>query len=603
MNLRAALLALLAASMGLAGCLESGQEPASLLDAPPYLAYEVPEPDLDLELIEQAFTLPGAIPEVELYVRVVRPAGDGPFPVIAQFTPYTAPGQNPTIDALMEPAVGCQSITVPGVIGLGSVGQCEGRFDHEFVRRGYAFAYGDVRGTGDSTGCLDLRGDGDIADLWHFSEWLGTQEWSTGKVGFIGGSYPGSEAHMAAISGNEHVAAVVPVVASTSFYHYHHNDGVPYAGQHSLGGTNAGYTQEGVTPTLNPETAAAKISGQGSCPHVQNAVMRGGMDQTGTYDAWWAERNLRDRAANITVPVLMAQGLADWNVKPDHIAQWFNDLPGAAAGAPKTLIAGQWGHAYPADEDGAYGDWWPYATAFFDTFLKGVETGMFQTDVAWVQDNDDNWHRSATWPLHAGGITFGLHPEGKLAEGLHMEPATESWNACPRAAPMGTDRGTLGSVSRYSGDGRVPPFPATCEGEEIVFETAPFEQDVLLSGVGLLNITVRALDGQQLIHLVAELAVVGSDVTRENYGYLNPIFRSGLDDPQPIGTEPLAVTIDLYPQEDVVKKGESLRLTLRSHDDGRTIESFDEGAIELDLVNASLFLPTRPADLQGVRLG
>ncbi len=589
MYLRALLLATLAASLSLAGCL-SHEEALELVSADPvpFLGYEVPEPDLDLELIEEAFTLAGAIPEVELYVRVVRPAGEGPFPVIAQFTPYTAPGENPAIDALLEPAVGNNN----------------GRFDTEFVRRGYAFAYGDVRGTGDSTGCLDLRGDGDIADLFEFTEWLGTQSWSTGKVGFIGGSYPGSEAHMAAIAGNEHVAAVVPVVASTSFYHYHHNDGVPYAGQHSLGGTNFGYTQEGMSPTLNPDSAAAKLAGQGDCPHVENAFVRGGMDQTGTYDDWWAERNLRDRAANITVPVLMGQGLADWNVKPDHIATWFNDLPGAAAGAPKTLIAGQWGHAYPADADGAYGAWWPYAAAFFDTFVKGIDTGMFQTDVAWVQDNDNNWHRSATWPLNAPGLRFGLHPEGKMAPGLHEEPATGMWNACARSAPMGADRGNAGFYARSAADSRLPPPPATCEGEQIVFETAPFEEDTLLSGVGLLNITIRPVDGQELIHLVAVLEVVDSaGAVRENYGYLNPVFRNGLDNPQPIGSEPMAVTIDLYPQEDLVKAGQSLRLTLRSHDNGRTVESFEDGAIELDLVGASLFLPTRPADLQGVRLG
>ncbi len=590
MNLRAAVLALLAASLSLGGCLSADEnDDLALVDSAPYLGYDVPDPDMALDLMEESFRLPGAIPEVELYVRVVRPAGDGPFPVIAQFTPYTAPGQNPAIDALLEPAVGNNN----------------GRFDNEFVRRGYAFAYGDVRGTGDSTGCLDLRGDGDIADLYEFTEWLGTQSWSTGKVGFIGGSYPGSEAHMAAIAGNEHVAGVIPVVASTSFYHYHHNDGVPYAGQHSLGGTNFGYTQEGVTPTLNPDSAAQKLAGQGDCPHVENAFVRGGMDQTGTYDDWWAERNLRDRAANITVPVLMAQGLADWNVKPDHIATWFNDLPGAAAGAPKTLIAGQWPHAYPDDADNAYGEWWAYAAAFFDTFVKGVETGMFQTDVAWVQDNGDNWHRSAAWPLNAGGLTLGLHPEGKLAPGLHKESATEQWYACPLAAPMGTDRGLASNLGRNQAEPMVPAQNLCGSTEELVFETAPFAKDTLLSGVGLLNVTVKALDGQELIHLVAELQVVGGSGTsqRENYGYLNPVYRDGLDNPQPIGSDAMSVTLDLYPQEDVVRAGESLRLIIRSHDFGRTVESFDQGAIELDLLDASLFLPTRPADLQGVRLG
>jgi len=54
-----------------------------------------------------------------------------------------------------------------------------------------------------------------------------------------------------------------------------------------------------------------------------------------------------------------------------------------------------------------------------------------------------------------------------------------------------------------------------------------------------------------------------------------------------------------------VRAGERLRLVLRSHDDGRTIETFDEGAhaVLRGGGNANVVeLPLRPAALQGVRL-
>ena len=588
-----ALLAILVAAL-FTGCLAATTdtlEPEAL-DTPPRLDYAVPEPDMSLVLEEFDLTLGGA--GVDLHARIVKPEGEGPFPVIVQFTPYTAPGQNVMLDALAEPILPNNAAT----------------FDREFVRRGYAFAYADVRGTGDSTGCLDLRGPNDIADLRELTRQLGEAEWSNGKVGFIGASYPGSEAHMAAIAADPHLAAVIPVVASTSFYHYHHNDGVPYP-NHGLGSTNTGYTQNAIMPTLNPHDPnfVARYVEETQCPYFDNMFTHGGLDQTGAYYEWWQERNLRAHAANVTVPVLMAQGLADWNVKPDHIATWFNDLQ-----VPKTLIAGQWGHQYPrspcedgqeppfCDDDVPYGNWWEYATAFFDTYLKGVDTGMFTEDTAWVQDNDGAWHRSASWPiLDAANVTLHLRADGTLAGEPESDASELAFYGCPDNAI------SQGASSARLVEGQV----AACKDrpdQELVFESEPFAVDTYVSGVPLLRLVVDT-GARELVHLVGVVDVVdksGKVVTpRENYGYLNPVFRNGLMSPEELPSGPYPLTIDLYPQEDLVKAGQKLRLTLRHDDAGRTIEVFDEGETKLVLggegVNA-LTLPLRPATLMGTRL-
>ncbi|HJQ93358.1 MAG TPA: CocE/NonD family hydrolase, partial [Candidatus Thermoplasmatota archaeon] len=591
----------------------AGQAASAPIDIAPYLGYKPPAPDLGLEILEEEALIDAG--DVDIHVRIKRPETGGKVPVVVQFTPYTAGagsvGQNPALNAAAEPA-GCAVVA----------GDCESNFDVQFVRRGYAFAYGDVRGTGDSSGCLSLRGPDDIADAGKVIEWLGTQDWSNGKVGFIGASYPGSEAHIAAIAEagakTGHLGAVIPVVASTSFYHYHHNDGVPYNGNHALGGTNTGYTSNAVAPTINPQNPnfVPKYLEELTCPTKENVVDHGGMDQSGAYYEWWQERNLRAYGKTVTVPVLMAQGLADWNVKPDHIATYFNDVP-----AQKTLIAGQWPHQYPrsdgadckaydaataCDPDIPWGDWWEYATAFFDTHLKGVATGMFSGDVAWVQDNQGAWHRSAQWPLQEGReeMAWHLQPGGSLTGVQYSGEATdEPWLACPHDQ---TNRGTpLGAVE---------PAIAQCDNEapveELVFESPPFAEDTILSGVGLVNLTLKST--ASTTHLVVVLEVGGE---RENYGYLNPVYRNGLMDPQPLPSGEYTVSIDLYPQEDVVKAGQSIRLIVRSNDrgpagpageaNGRTIESYEPGTNSIAFAPDSanfLWLPVRPADLQGVRL-
>lgn len=523
----------------LAGCATPSAELDAAATLPP-AEYQVPEPDAALALLEESFLIPMPVgADVDIHARIVRPDVAEPVPVIVEFTPYTAPGRA----MLIEPAVLPPADT----------------FVNEFVRRGFAFVYADVRGTGDSGGCMDLRGQLDVEDAWALTEWLGTQPWSNGKVGFIGASYPGSEAHIAAIANNSHLGGVIPVVASTSFYHYHHMGGVPY--QNHLT-TNSAYTAFASAPTLNPQLenwATRQVTELAECDQATHLTVQ--LDQSGTYDAWWADRNLRGRAGEVGVPVLMAQGLADWNVKPDHIARYWNDL-----GVRKTLIAGQWGHQYPEDADDAYGAWWEFATAFFDETLRGTRTGLFDADRAYVQDNAGDWHEYATWPpLDATWIALPL--EGTLA-----------WDANPASAPH-----------TYS----TNEFPAA---EQVVIDLAPFEKDTLVSGAPRVNLTI--VSSAENVHLVAILEVEeAGGWVRENHGYLNPLYRDGVDAPaRLVPGEPTPLTIEMYPQEDLVPSGAKMRLILRSVDDN-TVPVFDRATIEVLADGeraAELLLPVSP---------
>ncbi len=533
---------------GLAGCLggdEGLDENATDDPGDPASDYTLPERDPGMELLEHAELVEIPDHEIEIHVRIVRPATDEPVPVITEFTPYNAPGRAMAIEPM--------------------VGQPAGTFVEQFVQRGFAFAYADVRGTADSGGCLDLRGSLDILDAWHLTEFLGTQDWSSGDVGFIGASYPGSEAHIAAIANNEHLGGVIPIVASTSFYHYHHKGGVPYDNHLS---TNAGYTGFATAPTANPQHGnwlSRQAYEATECDQPEHLTR--GTDQSGTYDAWWQDRDLTWRTDQVEVPVLMAQGLADWNVKPDHIKTWYNDLD-----TDKTLIAGQWGHQYPDDADDAYGDWWELATAFFDQTLNGADTGLFDQDQAYVQDSTGTWQiyqdtwppANATWrPLNLteDGLSWDQPPDGEIA-----------WQASPETTAV-PDQG------------------------QVVLQSQALEQDLHTSGTPHLNLTM--VTESEEVHLVAVLEVLRDGTwVRENHGYLNPIYREGVDQPRRVipGQE-IPVTIEMYPQEDVFEEGETLRLVLRSHDDGRTVPAYEAGQVNAILNGerpGKLWLPVSP---------
>lgn len=513
----------------------------------PATAYSVPVPDRSLTLLEHAELIPMPIgTDIAIHARIVRPDVAEPVPVIVQFTPYTAPGRAMAIEPQVSPA--------------------DGRFENEFVRRGFAFAYADVRGTGDSGGCLDLRGQLDIEDADALTEWLGTQSWSNGKVGFIGASYPGSEAHIAALANNPHLGGVIPVVASTSFYNYHHKAGVPYS-NHAT--TNTLYTAYATAPTTNPQfenylTRQAREPAE--CDQATHITKQA--DQSGTYDSWWNDRDLRWRVGDVKVPVLMAQGLADWNVKPDHIDTWYNQLDNAR----KILIAGQWSHQYPKDVAEAYGDWWPYAAAFFDETLRGTHTGLFDANVAYVQDTDGAWHTyNETWP-----------PAGAVRTPLNLTGSGLSFTDAPS--------GEIGWFANPASD-RLPILPA---GEQVILELPALDHRLHVSGTPRLNLTITS--DRENVHLVARLEVLREGAWRlENHGYLNPIYREGVDHPvRLLPGKATPVTIDFYPQEDVFNKGESLRLVIRSVDQGRTIPAFDPANLKADLAGerpGQLWLP------------
>lgn len=561
----------------LAGCLGGPGEDPQVPERRDPVDYQVPEADENLEIVELSALLPGAHPGIEIHVRVAKPDTQEPVGVIVEFTPYRLLDQR---QAFIEPQVG-----PPG-----------GTFMNEFVKRGFAFAWADARGTGDSSGCIDLRGSNDIADAYALTEWLGTQDWSNGKVGFIGASYPGSMAHIAGIANNKHLGGIVPVVASTSFYNYHHMAGVPY--QNALGTTKGSYTAFALGPTVNahnPEYAANQLD-KNLCPeHVEHVVLRGALDQTGEYNAWWHDRNLQWRVDEVQVPVLMVQGLQDWNVKPNHIATYFNEL-----NTSKTLVAPQMGHRYADigdpdedDEDGPFGWWWEFVSAFFDETLNGVHTGLFDEDRAYVQDTTEAWHiYEGEWPPQDAPLErFNLTEQGlSLSE---ASSGSVSWEADPVASQLPLAESLLTS---YLGEDPM----GLMDDHRVILESEELPQTLHTSGVPRLDLTI--VPTASTVHLTAVLQYQepGSDTwSRVNWGYLNPTYRNGLDDPTPVvAHESIPVTIDFHPQEDIFEQGGKLRLVLASTDGSGTVPSFDPGTVQVELGHeehpAGLWLPLSP---------
>jgi putative CocE/NonD family hydrolase len=134
-----------------------------------------------------------------------------------------------------------------------------------FATRGMVGAVADVRGTGGSGGTLEGNyfSPREARDGYHLVEYLGTQPWSTGKVGMAGGSYLGITQYMTAEQQPPHLAAITPAVAISDLYRdgYAHG-GIPnfsfdmqYIGVQGAPGAAGSNTD----PALLEETLKAKL--------------------------------------------------------------------------------------------------------------------------------------------------------------------------------------------------------------------------------------------------------------------------------------------------------------------------------------------------------
>jgi len=84
-------------------------------------------------------------------------------------------------------------------------------YAHYYARAGYVVAIQDVRGRWASPGQWEpFLHEGD--DGYDAIEWLGTQDWSSGKVGMMGGSYSGTAQFAAAVERPPHLVTIVPNV-------------------------------------------------------------------------------------------------------------------------------------------------------------------------------------------------------------------------------------------------------------------------------------------------------------------------------------------------------------------------------------------------------
>lgn len=476
---------------------------------------------------------------MRLFAEVIRPVGAGRYPVILELSPYNG-GAAP-----LSP--GGRTGYLPGV-AAGLAGY--------FAPRGYAVVLADLRGTGESDGCMNYMGPVDRLDAYDLIEWLGSRSWSDGRVGMTGVSYVGSTPIFAAAARPPSLKTIVPVAGIAQMYDHQFQAGVPYSLQWL--GPAAYYDATADPPYDLTDPRFARTGAEFGCGAPDSALVNHADLVTGRYTAWHAARDFRDAATAADIPIFLVQGFPDGSVRP-AATEWFfkRDRAGDKA------WLGQWGH----DATNRHEQWRGVLHRWFDKHLmqRDVDTGPPVEVFLNGGDRpiDDETYLSvpptvrtaARWPSATSSMTFYPWPDGSLR--TEVPPATTV------LVPVSAQRGGMS------------------------FQTDPFERDIEFTGTPRASITLALPDGRRIdVHGI--LFDGNYQNVRLGASAMNPELRNGLGTIEPISPgAPMTLTPPGQPLDRRVLAGSSLRFKIDAKDSDKVPTFAGPGVFALQLGGAT----------------
>ncbi|WP_167305859.1 CocE/NonD family hydrolase [Nocardioides euryhalodurans] len=479
-------------------------------------------------------------------------------------------------------------------------------YDNYFVPRGYAFVAVDVAGTARSTGCVDQGGVSDVGSVEAVVKWLNgnaeavdaegepvTADWTNGRTGMIGKSYDGTIANGVAATGVEGLETIVPISAISSWYDYDRSQGLPFSWDYPS--WLSGYVARNRTEPVDCSATLQRMAAEDG-------------DETGAYDAFWAERDHRQgpvtNVGNVEASVFVYHGLQDTNVKTRNFSQWWTQL--GREGVTRKMWLTRVGHVDPFDTDRSR--WVRTLHRWFDSELMGIDNGILDEREVDVEVRPDEWVTQTRWPAR-GQTTFTPRADGRMLA-KRATAGTASWVNDPQQSE---------TAALTSGNG----------SRRLLFASGPLRKDTRMSGTATatLGVTTEVPVGQVGVMLVdyglGERVLASGDgaVTTQQESCHGS--STSYDDAcyftmrRNVGTTPLQVlgrgwarldgagrhdvTVRMDPDDTVVSKGHRLGLVVVAAAPSRlrNVDTSPTSRYTLDLAATSFSVPGKVSTAAG----
>lgn len=537
-------------------------------------------------------------------VDIIRPKQSGPglkVPVIIDESPYyDNSGRGNEAERKVYDAAG-------------NVAKFPLFYDNYFVPRGYAVLNVDMLGTTKSDGCPDIGGKADVLGGKAVIDWLNGRakgfradgspavaDWTTGKAGMIGKSYDGTLANAVAATGVEGLETIVPISAISSWYKYQRANGVIYNFDY------ASWLANYVDTDPEPKCAAvrAKMDAEDG-------------DDTGNYNAFWAERDyiagLLGDVSKVRASVFVAHTSNDLNVKPDNFSVWWQKL--AERNVPRKIWVGQYQHVDPFDFEGRREIWVDTLHRWFDHWLYGVRNDIMTEPRADVQLSPTTWIKQRDWPApFATKVPFRPAPDGSLgllaaAKGATAAFTDVSMTEEQMVADIGTAKpgrvafttGALPVDLRLSGtptvDLRVALDKPTSNLTALLVDLGEDTRVDWRRGLGITTLTEESCHGESTAlddacykKTVTNVATRPLEIVAR--GWIDAQNRNSLTEQEPLTPGTFAkVKWDTLPHDYTFKKGHRLALVVAGTDADYSEETGTGANVTVDLAKSRVIVP------------
>jgi putative CocE/NonD family hydrolase len=478
-----------------------------------------------------------------------------------------------------------------------------------FASQCYLVVVQDVRGQGSSGGTFS-EFTNDQNDGYDSVEWAAALPGSNGKVGMYGSSYVGATQWLAAVTAPPHLATIVPANTASDYY-----DGWTYEGGEfrlafvqpwAMGLAKTAAQNRHDIGTVDALTAAAadRTRWMDFQPFKDLPPMQPANPAVAPWyfdwiahsrrDEFWQRVSIRDRYANVTVPVLHFEGWYD-----AFLAGGVQNFTGmvASGGSQQArdnqrLVIGPWDHVNWGRSDSEPApllkDIGPVANspinglmlAWFDHFLKGkddahgtvVAPGRPRVDYFLMGANV--WKSAPAWPLPQTRPTvYYLSGKAGIADREGMLESTRPAGEPPDVYTYDPHfpAPSLGGHSCCGAeDGPQGPFdqtPVEQRSDVLVYTSDPLAHDTEVTGSPAVDLWAQSSVTDT--DFTAKLAVVKPDgqVINLNNGILRTSFRDSLEHPSPTRPgQPYRYHIEIWPTSYEFRAGDKIRLEISSSD-------------------------------------
>lgn len=465
----------------------------------------------------------------------------------------------------------------------------------KWAERGYVFVHQDVRGRLDSEGTF-YPYTAEPLDGYDTQQWAGSQPWSNGKVGMIGGSYLASTQWLSAHLRAPALKAIVPRMTPFNYY----KDVAFVGGALSLSsrigwGSSVGGRTDQVPPyewarllkhtPLRTMDAALGMD----LPHWRDWVAHP------SYDDFWRRFDVESRLSEMDVPAYSIGGWYDVFLRGNLVS--FAGMRKLARSETsrraQKLIVGPWPHTSRPKAQLGELDFGPTAAVDFDALEHRWFERWLNSDADAAPDEppvrifvmgENQWRDEQEWPLARTVYTkYFLHEQGRLERAVPKQPKSSQRYVYDPLNPVPTLGGNLMFQDTPAG-----PFDQNKIGSRQdvrAFMTAPLEADLEVTGP--VTVTLYAASSAKDTDFTAKLIDVHPDGKAYNLvdGIIRARYRESFAQPRLI--EPGRVyeySIDLWATSNVFKRGHRVRVDISSSNFPRfdrnpnTGEAFGEGA-------------------------